>query len=151
MYIGLVNNQPDLDVAVGIHANMKLKYFCDERSEHQDWTPSVGSNCTMMWDTEDHHLPASCDLFSSPSTTIGLYFNVSSNRAFNLTIQAKPGMIDYGNCGYGTNALVFISIRGSQCYRVHPLMGEEIELTPMVPASLDGYHHAIHSADVMRR
>jgi len=70
-YYSLVDNQPALYVAVALHLDMKLKYFCAECSEHQDCIDSARSHCTMMWDTEYRHLAGLCDVSPSQSTTIG--------------------------------------------------------------------------------
>ena len=70
-YYSLVDNQRALYAAVALYLEMKLKYFCDEWSEHQDWIESARNHSTTMWDTKYHHLPGLCDVILSQSTTIG--------------------------------------------------------------------------------
>jgi len=69
-YYSLVDNQLPLYEAVALHPDMKLKYFCDQLSEHQDWIESARSHCTTMSDTEYRHLPGLTDESPSQSTTI---------------------------------------------------------------------------------
>jgi len=47
-YYSLVDNQPAVYAAVALHPDMKLKYFCDERSECQDWIDSTRRYCATM-------------------------------------------------------------------------------------------------------
>jgi len=67
-YYNLIDNSPTLYAA---ESDMKLKYFCYERSEHQDWIESARSHCMSMWNTKYCHLPGLCDVSPSQSTTIG--------------------------------------------------------------------------------
>jgi len=60
------------------------------------------------------------------------------------------GTFDYGSCRHRPNASVSIKAGGRRFYRSHTLLGEEVELTPVVLSSPYGSHHPFHYADVIQ-